>query len=439
MKSNPNYADWQFSRDVLRKITREWFLHLSALERLAVLFVYDRTFGWNKRFERITLDQFSKGVWSSPESGNEQAEQQARVCYAAPFTRDRTSASRIIRDLTERGVLIVTHESRRSGNAKLYALNVDWNPTSTENTLMKLPKRLKQPNSVKRRVESDEGGIDFNTDDSIDSNTLDSIDFNTQRETKEEEKQNDKIPNAGGVRVEVEKSIRSIKAKSKKRLLDKSQAGRMLRSDATGFHPTKAALTLVWRDLFSTHFPNEPISEMTAATRTILWNYWKTWTLARKSGEFREYLDWLFECWNSIRVGTFSWMDDCPKVPQARIIVNGKLRVMLEETYQHKDRLREWSKLEPSERAFKRLVEDQGMDRDAATKIVQREHASATELRRIREERAKLKIQQEQLERVRRQTSGNGDSASGATRKRTRTPKTPLSVKSENFGEWKEI
>jgi len=117
--------DWVTERAILRTIIREWFLDLSALERLAVLFVYDRTVGWGKTWERITMRQCAEGVWG--EEG---------ICYAAPFTSCKNRARTIMSHLVLRKVLL-SRPSVTDGRSRVYALNLRWTPEPR-----RIPKRL---------------------------------------------------------------------------------------------------------------------------------------------------------------------------------------------------------------------------------------------------------------------------------------------------------
>ncbi len=126
--------------EFLNEILRRWFHHLTALERLAVMFVYDRTCGWNKEWERITVNQFTQGVFGFDE------EEGGFECYAAPFSKDRTGAQKVINRLIEKGAILRRDIPGDPKGCKEYSLNEDWDyPT------IKVPARVVKMNASKMR------------------------------------------------------------------------------------------------------------------------------------------------------------------------------------------------------------------------------------------------------------------------------------------------
>src|SRR5947207_2303199 len=56
--------DLVFFRDFHRMISRYWKPHLSAAEYSVLDMIVDRTLGWGKLWELISLSHFVRGVWS---------------------------------------------------------------------------------------------------------------------------------------------------------------------------------------------------------------------------------------------------------------------------------------------------------------------------------------------------------------------------------------
>lgn len=391
--------DWQFIREVHRQMVRDWFRHLTALQRLAILFVYDRTLGWGKEWERITMDQCSGGIYGSDGQ-----------CYAAPFTSCRKRASEVLRSLIDIGLLRV--EYRGKDRAGRYAINFNWR---IETDGMKLPKRLKDggenapligaetPLSMGAKTPLLRGGKER----VVNNNTTDA----------------DRV--RGDSRREIEETILQVKFRSRTRAASKKADGRFHRSDASGFVPTRAALAVAWRELWLQHYTDTPLEPLAASSRAILHGYWKSWVESRTTGEFSDYLEWLFTNWNAIRVGTFSWMTSYPKAPAIRMIVSAKLRPYLEEAYREKEAIAIWRKLEPHERKMRELVEN-GMDPDKAQEVVEREFATKKELAELGQARKRLNIMLE--------TFNRREDVSTRTEKRERKPL----ASNTNFKQWED-
>jgi hypothetical protein len=116
--------------ELQNKIIRHWFHDLSALERLAVIFIFDRTWGWNKEWEVITLNHFTQGVFSYV-SNTEDPEDLGYVeIFAAPFTRDRTRASKVISELVRKGVVLKRNVKGNPKGLIEYSINANWQPDS---------------------------------------------------------------------------------------------------------------------------------------------------------------------------------------------------------------------------------------------------------------------------------------------------------------------
>ena len=109
------YTDWAFQRDVLILIIRAWSFDLSPLELCGVMFVYDRTLGWDKEWEIITRDQACRGVWS----------QDGLKLYAPPISKDRNRACSVLKRLIAKGFLL----RKAKGKFFMYALNLDYLPS----------------------------------------------------------------------------------------------------------------------------------------------------------------------------------------------------------------------------------------------------------------------------------------------------------------------
>lgn len=117
-KIKPSKEQLKKRTELFNYIVRYWFHHLTALERLAVIFIYDRTWGWNKEWEEITVNQFTQGLVRCNEG--------TWVSYAAPFSKDRTGAQKVIKRLVDKGVIFRRPVPNDSRGMIEYSLNIDW-------------------------------------------------------------------------------------------------------------------------------------------------------------------------------------------------------------------------------------------------------------------------------------------------------------------------
>ena len=360
-------SDWQFTHEVHRKMVREWFRYLTALQRLALLFVYDRTLGWGKEWERITMDHCSQGVIGSD-----------GTCYAAPFTSCRKRAAEVMLSLVELGIL--RSDSRENDRAKRYALNFDWTPST-----LKLPNRLKDGGGTTAMI-----GVEPPLKKRAEPPRL-------REENKDIEIKETTDASVRG-RQEIEEVILNVKVRSRKRATLRQADGRYIRHDQSGFLPSRPALIITWRELWLRFFSDVALEPMPKASVAILHTYWKNWVEGRNEGEFIDYLEWLFDNWNALRVGSFAWMTNYPKAPALRMIVSGKLRPYYEEAYREKEAIAIWRKLEPHERRIRDLVEN-GMDPDKAQEVVEREFGTKRELAELAKARQRMGIMLETFNR----------------------------------------
>jgi len=93
---------------------------LTHVEYRALHFILDRTLGWNKTWEKITLKQAVEGIENNG------------VIYASPFSPNSASgASKALKGLLEKGVIEAQAGPNRTNK---YRINEQWQP-------MKISKR----------------------------------------------------------------------------------------------------------------------------------------------------------------------------------------------------------------------------------------------------------------------------------------------------------
>lgn len=364
-----NYKDWEFARNALRKILRDWAFRLSAVELRAAMFVYDRTIGWGKEWEVITSEHATVGVWSADGE-----------CWASPISKNKNRARMLLQTLVEKQFL----HRRSKGNKYEYSLNLDD---------MKVPKRLKNDEN-----QHDLGGRNrpFKGDENDPFRGTLSAPKEYYIERREAKRNScASAPHRADPPVEDEvkritEITRSVIASSASRLAKKKRQGKFERSANSGFVPFRSALALHWVSIHKEFFSDMAVSPLSAISLRILHSYAKNWTQLRDTGEFLEYLQWIFQNWAVLRSGPFKWMQDFPLTPSIRIIVNSKLRPFIEEAYQQRQWWEKWSKMDEYERRVHHLTTNKGVDRSKAEQIAKRETGFKDEIAMLKEERRKL-------------------------------------------------
>ncbi len=363
------YRDWKFVWEVHRTILRVWFRDCTSLERLALLFVFDRTLGWGKREERISRRQCVEGIWD--DKGQ---------CIASPFASNVRRAGDILNSLVDKGYLLCRDSRLCTDRSKVYELN-----------RMKMPKRL--------REEGDES-VSSDGDESV-SIEGDETGPVIRKSSKREERQNSNSVDAKASEVEVDASsryktrIEEVRKRSKSKRKAAAEKGVRVRGDS-GFVPTNGAFVILWKGLFIEHFPKEAPAPLSSCVRSIMVRYAKAWTKNRDEGEFMSYLEFLFQNWLLIRSTSLGWMNDAPRFPVAEMIVSVKLRRIFEVAYANEERWDRLAKMNELERRAEELRE-KGMDPEKAKQIVAEEFGYADKLKELRLEREKIKVLRDQM------------------------------------------
>lgn len=363
------YRDWKFVWEVHRTIVRQWFRDCSSQERLALIFIFDRTLGWGKREERVSRKHCVEGVWT--ESGE---------CVAAPFASNLKRAGDTLNGLVDKGYLVCRDSKLCTDRAKVYSLN-----------RMKMPKRLREDGDESVSMEGDESV-------SLDGDETGSV---IRKSNKREERQSSNSVDAEASEVLVDASSRyktrveEVRKRSRSRRKVAADKGVNVRK-GSGFVPTKDAFVIRWKELFRTYFRDDKPAPLSSVVRSIMVKYGKAWTQNREEGEFMDYIEFLFRNWLIIRSTSLGWMSDAPRFPVPEMIVSSKLRRIFEVAYANEERMERLSKMDEMERRVEDLRE-KGMDPDKAKEIVAEEFGYADKLKELRVEREKIKVLRDQM------------------------------------------
>ena len=362
------YKDWTFARNALQLIVRQWSWGLTPHEFRAVIYIYDRTVSWGKEWETVTLDHMESGVWNEEQTKN----------WAAPIASNRARASQLIKKLVEKGYVY----KRKRGVYWEFSLNLDS---------MKVPKRLNL--HEQRGDTSVQKGVTLLTKEGDTSVTQRDLKINKEIYDKRKSGENGIF---AGVEddplLEARYAVTKVIQKSKANRERKKAKGIFVRRANDGFVPFRGTFPLIWRDMSAEYFPDFEIGPIPHLSLNILHSYALAWTNNRKSGEFMEYLKWVFQNWASLGAGVFSWMDNFPLCPSVRIITSRKLRGFIEEAYQKKEMWDAWRKMDEFDRKVYHLINVRGMDSEKAHKVAMKEIGYSNQIKELEDAKKMIQV-----------------------------------------------
>ena len=406
------YRDWTFAKEVLHLIVRKWNWSLTPHEFRAVMYLYDRTIGWGKEWEAITLEHAYLGVWNEDQTEN----------WGAPIASNKARASELLKTLVEKGYVY----KRKRGCFSEYSLNLDT---------MKVPKRLKICTQERGDTSVVFGVTHFEeTGDTSVTQRVSSI--KEEIFDKKKSRHNGVVAGLreGDSLSEIRYATSVVVQKSKESREKKKRKGVFVRRANEGFVPFRGTLPLIWADMHREYFPSFPCGPIPHLSLNIVHSYALAWTNNRPAGEFMDYLTWVFQNWAALGAGVFSWMSDFPLTPSYKIITSKKLRGFIEEAYQKKEMWDAWRKMDEIERKVYHLVNVRGMDHDKATKIAEREAGYADQLKDLAKAKKEIQIMSERAEQVMR-----AEREALAKQKKNLTKEVkPLVQVEGDFGKWEE-
>lgn len=362
MDEDARFKDWTFAWELHRKILREWFPLLNDKERLALLFVFDRTVGWGKEWERISRGQCVYGI----EDANGK-----RV--ATGFASNESRAGAILKRLVDLGMLRASATQSSTDRSRLYALNPD----------MKFPKNKaeKRDRGGQKCISEGDTSVSLRGTEVSPSNKSSKKKEVSQREERPQPSATEGSPEEAI--VELERRTVAVRARSRKRKVEQADRGKKVRDNKTGFVPTRAAARKKWQLLLDEYFPEEHYPAWPPRLESAVVGYAKVWTEARRSGEFYDYLEFVFRYWRQIRVSGFGWMARCPSFPIAELFVSAKLRSIFEIAYAEREKIERMALLNEFDRRVEEVVE-KGVDRDVARDQVRQEFGFRDEEKRLK-------------------------------------------------------
>jgi hypothetical protein len=350
-KSPEDYRQWS------RFLDRAWNQALPAQEFAVARFIFDRTAGWGKQWERIPVRHFTRCVVAFDGTN-----------HGGIAAASKGTVRRALDSLIAKGAVL----REDAGRSFMYSLNYDWKPP------MKVPKRLKGS-----KVDPSEGSK-----------------VDPSRGPKLTPKEEEKVKPSGKGRkrsalADVKGDILDSLDETERRSRAKREAKKKkVVGTKRGVMPAEGAVRRIWEDLHIENHKGKPCAPLSKRALHMIRSYCKEWNRRNPDHEFlTDYLPWLFRNWSLIRKTSIGWMTDSPEVPQPMFVANAKMRPHFEEGWGKRiwfDKLRQMS---PYDREVAVLM-DRGMEKEAAERMATEKREGTDTLRKIKKEQAKLDVMQ---------------------------------------------
>ena len=368
--------------ELSRELDRHWAPALSPMEFCFVRFIFDRTFGWRKMWEKIPLRHFTDGVKTADGS-----------FYGSVFSNSRGTVVRILKALVERGCVL----RREYDNSFMYAVNSDWQPV--------YPAKEDRSTFSPADQSANTDWSDERTHQQSNKRTVDESDKRThKRREKGKEGQTGSSTDPDGSdateRGEIEASLKKTTDYSQSRREVRKAVGYQARGKGKGgIVPTAGALRRIWVDLHNEHNPNLPCAPLPDKSIQMLRSYAKEFNTRLTGYEWTDFLGWLFKNWNQMMATSLGWMTKSPECPTPGMVAGAKLRAHLESAWRDREELEAIYAMTPRERDIQFLMKDRRVTRDVAEKMSKERKDSVDAAKRVTLDRAKLEMREEELHR----------------------------------------
>lgn len=346
---------------------------LSSSEFSLVRFIFDRTAGWGKEWERISIKHFIEGIESKDGSR-----------WGGTCIKSKRTVIPILQGLLDKGAI----QRERYGASFKYSLNYNWEP-------MKVPKRLKN------LEKGEEGGKNCPSRGGKNCTPRGAkiAHIRGKKDKSLSGKESNPPPALADEKEDIEKGLEEVKARSSSRRAKQKEDGYHCRGKAGGFVPKERAMQKIWMDLHSEHFPDESCAAFSKRGLHMIRSYCKEWNVRNTKHEFiSDFLPFLFERWSLIRATSLSWMSDSPECPQVMFVANAKLRSHMESGWAERESLAHLSKLSPYDREVAVLMK-KGMDKEKAQQMAKELKQGGDMLKKVRREQKVLDDQKQMMKR----------------------------------------
>lgn len=268
---------------------------LGSSELKVILFIFDRTWGWSKDFERIPLSHFTDGVKG----------------FTKGTGLSERSVVRALAWLEENEVIEVEREDGRSNK---YAIRWDWKPKpEEEKTMLRKPKKPKElPQGGLRKPKTSAKMADH----SCQNDGADLCQNGHRKSMKVKSKKNKSMKVVDESFDSPQSALEYVEQKDKERAKKRAKKARSAFARV-------ADIEDVWTRACHEHFKGMRVLPWGQKERGQISTLRKKWISAGGTPEtFIEFLEWVIDWWPDLMRGKFRWMrGNQPSVPSLGFLV----------------------------------------------------------------------------------------------------------------------
>lgn len=351
---------------LLRQISTDYTPLLSPTESAVLHFIFMRTIWWKKSCERISLNQFTNGIYSEKDGG----------LVIGPIKVTERTVRRAIKQLDDHGMIVRTYAQCINGqdDIPMFEINVDWGQ-----------KMLKQPkNPFKKGKKTMEGGVANLSGGAgkiyrrgvANLSTLNNNNINTNNikdECKAEPAQ------------DIEAAIAAARVRA--------NSARMKKVERARNNPQSvASLFTVWEHAVRTHFPDYPVVQpWTRKQLGQMADFRAAFAKSNPGMKVSAFIEFCVQHWRRIGVLHFSNLKNgnFPTYPDVGFMMGMKRGFLT--SFADNDFAERTAKLTEADRKVAKLIR-QGYTREEAERAVQQDTGSrrALEQQLAESERARL-------------------------------------------------
>ena len=361
-------ASLSFYASFNRWMTRQWKRHLSFSESSLLDFIFDRTVGWGKEWESISLRHMQDGF-----------DHDLAHCASKGTGLSTQACVNGLRRLCALGVLRKLEGQGRA--ATKYAVNFDWTPDCNTPTyqqaMLKIPKRLQQ-----------EGGQTPRS--TLPSRAHPSTKLRYKRE-KGEEIEGELATQAGKPSdVPLPSRLASIVSEVKRQ---GEQRAEKAKADSRF---SVQSLQAIFQNEWSSAFPETPVVAWKQHEGFAL-KQWGARYQASTKASFSELFAWCVSRWRQVMAHDFKTFKNAPAFPAVGFMV--KFSERFQDAYARRAELERRASMTERDTAIAR-ARDKGMDEEAAERHADERLGLQEQKDAITRERRRLLAQQLAVPRV---------------------------------------
>lgn len=355
-----------FAYFFLQRFLRDHQHELTSAELAVWLFVFDRTLGWRRNSEIITLHQFTHGVRGKDNRS-----------WHRGTGLSRSTVLRSLATLQSRNIIFgETH-----GQLQRWSLNRGWRGNDSDTPICAGKSSPQSENITDCEEESGEGVIMTPARCQSEPGTgviltPDRCQNDTQRKKSEERTQERTIGRAVPGNCSGTDAVAETAAKHSEVVNNKLAIDRM--------EPSPINLFTVWERAFVETYPGEVAPGWSGKDKGMI----KSGFVKRVSvpdGDYAALLDWSVRNWGMIIAGAFGWMKQGhpPERPLVGFFV-GMVQHFVE-AYAGRERIKREASLSFVEREVRAMVRRGYSEEDAKAEI-ERRHENSRGRQRLREQ-----------------------------------------------------